>query len=108
MKIWAKIIQHHRIVQDVVGEFASPRPSDGDGWHPILTELIKPLDIACPVLLNKHVAELARFGRTGFRASDFMESIWFDQLEVEIFPEKKKESTQEHCENMDWEDTYYG
>jgi len=91
-----------------VGEFTSPRPSDVEGWHPIFAELVKPLDISCPVLLNKHVMELARFGRTVFQASDFMESIEFDQLEIEIFPEKKKESTQENCEYIQWEDTYNG
>ena len=57
----------------------------------VLTDLAKPLDLACPVLLNKHVQELARFNRTVFTPADFIESVSFDQFELEIFPEKKKD-----------------
>ena len=67
------------------------RPSDAEGWNRVLAELTKPLDLACPVLLEKHVQELARFNRTVFTPSDFIEGVSFDKFEVEIFPEKKKE-----------------
>ena len=93
MKLWAKVIKDHKMSVDAVREFASARPSSAEGWHPILTELIKPLDLACPVILKKHVAELQRFSRTVFLRSDFMEAVDFDQLEIEIFPEKKKKET---------------
>ncbi len=92
MKIWAKVIQHHKIQQDAVQEFTSARPSDADGWMPVITELCKPLDVAVPVLLPKHVNELRQFSRTVFKPQDFMESVSFDSFEIEIFPEKKKES----------------
>ena len=90
MKIWAKVLKHHKIVQEAVREFPA-RPSDAEGWNRILAELTKPLDLACPVLLDKHVQELARFNRTVFAQSDFIESVSFDKFELEIFPEKKKE-----------------
>lgn len=93
MKLWAKRIKDHKIMEDAVREFAFARPSSVEGWHPVITELVKPLDLACPVILKKHAAELARFSRTVFRAVDFMEAIDFDQLEIEIFPEKKKKET---------------
>lgn len=91
MKIWAKLIQHHKIINEAVREFPA-RPSDAEGWGPLLTELVKPMDVACPVLLNKHVAELARFSRTVFTRADFIETVSFDKLEVELFPEKKKDT----------------
>ena len=90
MKIWAKILKHHKIINEAVREFPA-RPSDAEGWNRILAELTKPLDLACPVLLDKHVQELARFNRTVFAQSDFIESVSFDKFELEIFPEKKKE-----------------
>ena len=90
MKIWAKILKHHKIINEAVREFPA-RPSDAKGWNRILAELTKPLDLACPVLLDKHVQELARFNRTVFAQSDFIESVSFDKFELEIFPEKKKE-----------------
>ena len=71
------------------------RPSDAEGWNRVLAELTKPLDLACPVLLEKHVQELARFNRTWFTQADFIEQVLFDRFELEIFPEKKKDTRME-------------
>lgn len=90
MRIWAKIITDHRIQQEVVQEFPSARPSDLSGWMPVITALCKPLDLAVPVVLPKHIMELKQFSRTVFKQTDFMETIQFDRFEIEIFPEKKK------------------
>jgi len=95
VKIWAKILKHHKIINEAVREFPA-RPSDAEGWNSILTELAKPLDLARPVLLNKHVTELARFNRTIFTQADFIESVSFDRFEIEIFPEKKKDKKVEY------------
>lgn len=92
VKLWAKTIQRHKIQQEAVREFSSARPSDAAGWLPLITELCKPLDVAVPVILPKHVHELARFSRTVFKPHDFMESVAFDSFEIEIFPEKKKDT----------------
>lgn len=96
MRIWAKTIKHHKIINEAVQEFDSARPSDVEGWRPIVVALCKPLDLECPVILDKHVAELQRFSRTVFSQSDFIDSVLFDHFELEIFPEKKKESRVEY------------
>lgn len=88
MRIWAKVIRAQRIADDLVREFGA-RPSDAEGWNAVLTELCKPLDLSRPVLLQKHVRDLAQFGRVVFRPADFMESVSFDRFELEIFSEKK-------------------
>ena len=90
MRIWAKIIQNQKIQSDVVREFALARPFDLADWIPILHELCQALDLARPVVLEKHIRELNQFSHTAFRPSDFMESVVFDRFEVEIFPEKKE------------------
>lgn len=95
MKIWAKVIKHHKTINEAVREFPA-RPSDAQGWNSVLTELVKPLDLARPVLLNKHVQELAKFNRTVFSPADFIESVSFDRFELEIFPEKKKDTNVEY------------
>ncbi len=92
MKLWAKVHKQHKIIQEAVREFSLARPSDAEGWNRILVDLCKPLDLACPVLLNKHVQELAQFNRTVFSPGDFMESVSFDRFEIEIIPEKKKDT----------------
>lgn len=96
MKIWAKIIKHHKIINEAVQEFDSARPSDVEGWRPIVVALCKPLDLECPVILKKHITELQRFSRTVFSQGDFIDGVSFDHFELEIFPEKKKESRVEY------------
>lgn len=90
MRIWAKTIKQQKIKTDVVREFALARPSDLEGWTPILHELCQALDLSRPVVLEKHLSELERFNRTQFRQSDFMEPIAFDRFEIEILIEKKE------------------
>ena len=90
MKIWAKVLKQHKIKLEAVREFPA-RPSDAEDWGRMIADIAKPLDLACPVLLNKHVQELARFNRTWFTQADYIESIHFDRFELEIFPEKKKD-----------------
>lgn len=96
MKLWAKVHKQHKIIQEAVREFSLARPLDAEGWNRILVDLCKPLDLACPVLLNKHVQELAQFNRTVFSPGDFMESVSFDRFEIEIIPEKKKNAKVEY------------
>ena len=90
MRIWAKTIQHQKIKTEVVREFSLARPSDLEGWIPVLHELCQALDLARPVILNKHIRELDQFAHTAFKQRDFMEPIAFDSFEIEIFPEKKE------------------
>ena len=100
VKIWAKVLKQHKIKQEAVREFPA-RPSDAEGWSRLIAEIVKPLDLACPVLLNKHVQELDRFNRTWFTQADFIESVPFDRFELEIFPEKKKEARVEYIYSDD-------
>ena len=88
MKIWAKVIKNQKIQSDVVQVFSLARPCDISGWAPILHDLCQSLDLARPVMLNKHLQELDHFNRTAFRPSDFMETVLFDRFEVELFPEE--------------------
>lgn len=92
MKLWAKTINSHKIVSEVVQEFALARPSDIIGWTPIIHQLCQSLDLSRPVILQKHAKDLIRFSRVVFKAGDFIESVTFDQFEIEIFSETKKEN----------------
>ena len=59
-------------------------------WEDTIGQITKELDLARPVVLNKHVKQLADFGRTNFKQMDFIEEIAFDTFEIEIFEEEKK------------------
>ena len=93
MRIWAKVLQDHKIMRETVREFATARPSDMEEWSVLLHELCQDLDLCRPVILRKHVNDLKQFSRVVFKAADFIESIDFDEFEVEVLSEKKKRST---------------
>ena len=80
-------------MRETVREFASARPSDMDGWSSLLHDLCQDLDLCRPVVLRKHVNDLARFSRVVFKPADFIESVDFDEFEIEVLSEKKKRST---------------
>ena len=82
-------------MQEAVREYPA-RPLDAQDWSRLIADIAKPLDLACPVLLEKHVQELFRFNRTWFTQADFIESVSFDRFELEIFPEKKKDRQVEY------------
>ena len=92
MRVWAKVFEEHRIVNETVREFSSARPSDSEGWSEVLHALCQDLDLCRPVILRKHVNDLVRFSRVVFKPADFMESVDFDAFEVEVLSEKKKRS----------------
>ena len=89
MKIWAKVLTDHRIMNETVREFSSARPSDMEGWSVLLHELCQDLDLCRPVILKKHVNDLKQFSRVVFKPADFIESVDFDEFEIEVIPEKK-------------------
>ena len=93
MKIWAKVLQDHRIMRETVREFSSARPSDMEGWSVPVHELCQDLDLCRPVMLRKHVNDLRQFSRVVFKPADFIESVDFDEFEIEVLPEKKKRGT---------------
>ena len=93
MKIWAKVLTDHRIMNETVREFSSARPSDMEGWSVLLHELCQDLDLCRPVILKKHVNDLKQFSRVVFKPADFIESVDFDEFEIEVLPEKKKRSS---------------
>ena len=77
-------------MRETVREFSSARPSDLEGWSPLLHELCQDLDLCRPVI---HVNDLQRFSRVVFKPADFIESVDFDEFEIEVLSEKKKKST---------------
>jgi len=93
MRIWAKVLQDHRIMRETVREFSSARPSDLDGWSVLLHELCQDLDLCRPMILGKHMNDLKQFSRVVFKPRDFIEPVDFDEFELEILSEKKKRSS---------------
>lgn len=88
MKVWAKLLKNQKIKEDIVLSFdCDRRPDDTDTWQRYIGELCQGLKQSRPVILSKHVQQLARHARTTFLKSDFLEQVSFDKMEVELFEE---------------------
>ncbi len=81
MRFWGKIKIEDRIIKDLVQE-------DKD-FAAALVSICNRFDISRPIVCDKQIKEICSFRRTLFYPDDFVESVDFDTLEVEIIDIKK-------------------
>ena len=67
-------------------------PISADYFNDTLSALLRPLDIAVPLILSKHLSEIKNFNKTSFFKDDFIEKIFFSHLDVEIIIDKKRKN----------------
>ena len=81
-RLWVRLTQRHKILQQ-----ATVPCGDGQVREALLTAL-KEFDAPAPVWLPKHQREMDEFRHTWFTRSDFLESVSFDRLEIELLDEE--------------------
>ena len=77
-RLWLKVIKNHRIHEQYT------RPCNWGEEKDVLVETCKQADLPCPIWLEKHEREYARFRRTSFTSEHFIEEIRFDKLDLEF------------------------
>ncbi len=90
MKIWTKIIRGEKILKDNLYPIAH---YDLNCIYTWLEEICHTLDEPLPIVLKKHISHINEFNSTTFLPADFVESVYFDRMVIEIFdenPQKKK------------------
>lgn len=90
MRIWAIIRKRMRIAQQCEANGVHNGLWDVDAVSKALTPLCEQMDVARPVVLDKHVKQLSNFGKTAFRQPDFVEAVSFDALEIELIDDDNK------------------
>ncbi|MBQ7978069.1 MAG: hypothetical protein IJ301_05750 [Clostridia bacterium] len=91
MKIWTKIIQGEKILKDSV--WAPDGAFDYSCLGNYIEEICNKLDEPTPIILRKHLNHLNEFGNTHFKQEDFVESVFFDRMAIEIFDENSQKKT---------------
>ncbi len=89
LKLWGKLIKNHKILQEVVLD----QPLENDSAQTVktaLNEFAIALDVGRPIWLPKNEKELRQFILTRFYPDQFLESIDFDYLEIEIISDDRK------------------
>ncbi|MBR6028104.1 MAG: hypothetical protein IKP40_03365 [Clostridia bacterium] len=85
--LWVRVIRRHKIERQTV------EPCAPEEVREALTEACRKLDLSAPVWLPRHERDWRDFSQTRFSPDDFMESVPFDRLEIELIdpdaPKKK-------------------
>lgn len=89
MRIWATMRKDHRIIGECTLQTAYQKREQVEDWPGLIGEACHALDLARPVILQKHLQDIDRFSRAIFKAEDFMEPIAFDRLEIEAIPDNQ-------------------
>lgn len=90
LKLWGKLIKHHKIVRDVVLDMTLITDS-AQTVRAALDDFAPALDIARPIWLPKNETDLTKFIITRFYPDQFMENVDFDWLEIEIIGDDRKQ-----------------
>lgn len=88
MKIWLKTIKGDKTPSHTVVEIEQ-NPSISD-FILSLRNGCHSLDLPTPTVLEVHIKKFSRFGIVRFYPDDFIESVDFDKLEIELLKEKRK------------------
>ena len=85
-RLWAKTFKDNHMLQDVVIEDGS----EDTRTHKVFRALDKvclQFDLSKPIWLDKTVAEFKRHRKARFTRDNFIDSIDFDYLEIQIIEE---------------------
>ncbi len=85
-RLWAKTFKNTHLVKDVCIE----DPSTDTRTHKVFCALQKAcneMDLGSPIWLDKTVSDFKRFAKTRFYQDNFMETIDFDYLEIQVIEE---------------------
>lgn len=91
LKFWAKLIKDNKLegqfLVDMQEKDVEEMLTEG------LNEACYGLDLARPIVQEKHLQDMRTYGFTRFLPESFMEDVDFDRMDVRIFddaPKKKK------------------
>ncbi len=90
-RIWGKLMKNNRFLQDMVVEIDNPSMSRQDKIDEALDQFTMAFDLQKPMWFDKNTKEMDQFSRTHFYDDQFIESITFDYLEIEIIEDDKED-----------------
>lgn len=80
VKIWGKILIEDKIIKSTTVEVEPSKTS----FFEVLQNLCYQLNIPTPILMDKHVHDFNLFHFSSFRPDDFVESVNFDKLVLQL------------------------
>ena len=81
VRIWAKILSNDKIVKETI--FEDNSEFNTNNFFDYLSIICERLDIATPIILNKHIYHYITFNNTTFLPVDFPENVSFYKFVLE-------------------------
>ncbi|HAZ05749.1 hypothetical protein LNN31_18365 [Acetobacterium wieringae] len=91
-RIWGKLIKRNKILEEKVIEIDNSTLTENEKIQTALKTFCHDFDLENPMWFDKNTRELSQISKTTFREDHFIESIWFDYLELEIIDDGKKKA----------------
>jgi hypothetical protein len=85
-RIWGKIFKKNHLIKDIVIEDASDLNRTRKVFHS-LEKICAEFDLGVPIWLDKNISEFQKVSKTRFLADNFIETIDFDFLELQVIEE---------------------
>lgn len=85
MKIWLKTIVGEKIVKSHVMQVDDYRDDEINSY---VEKICNEIDEPTPLFLQKHFQHIRDFHNTHFTSIDFVESVYFDSMNIQVFDEK--------------------
>lgn len=86
-RLWAKEFRSNRMLRDMVVENASPDLNRTKKIFAAMDEICYEFDLSKPIWLEHNIAEFKRIDKTRFTSDNFIETIDFDFLEIQVIEE---------------------
>ncbi|MDD3831448.1 MAG: hypothetical protein PHW00_02190 [Clostridia bacterium] len=83
MNLWIKTMREDKIARDIVER--NDKTLTMNNAEDMLQEMCHTLDVPTPLLTKSHYRNLAEFNFIKFLPRDFIESVDFDYMQVEMF-----------------------
>lgn len=83
-RLWGKLIKQNRILDSVVIEYNGDSTNDDIKLNFCLEEICIHFDLQKPSWYSSNEQDYSQFFRTRFTQQNFIESIDFDYLEIEL------------------------
>ncbi len=87
MKIWLTTHLGEKIIKSFV---YTPEYFNEAEISEYVKEICNELDEPTPIFLKKHFQHIHQFNNTQFTSRDFVESVYFDTMNIQIYDENSK------------------
>lgn len=83
IKLWGKCLKNKRTARQKT-LFINEEKIDWSKFYEYISELCHALDSPTPLIIKSHIFNFAKFNFVKFTKSDFVETIDYDELFVEL------------------------